>query len=204
MDAPPGPDRIKAAEKADQAFSAAVGLVDSMLDHMRLEAGTEVARIRPVPIGPVLLAAADAAAPAAAGGGLGIRVVPTSLIALADPMLLGRAIDNLIANAIRHSGGRRLLLGARRAMGEAGVAGIDIWVIDDGRGVIAAEQETIFEDYAQGSNAGRGGFGIGLASVRRLLTLMQGTAALDPAWKRGAAFRLWLPMAETASAAQAA
>lgn len=199
MDAPPGPGRVQAAEKADMAFAAAVGLVDSMIDHMRLEAGAEVARIRAVPLGPILLAAADASKPAAAAVGLCIRVVPTSLAVCADPALLGRAIDNLVGNAIRHSGGRRLLLGARRADD-----GIAIWVIDDGRGVIATEQEAIFEDYTQGSNAARGGFGIGLASVRRLLTLMHGTAGLDPAWTAGAAFRIWLPMAVIASNAVAA
>jgi signal transduction histidine kinase len=199
QDTPSGPAQVQATAKADQAFSAAIGLVDSMIDHMRLEAGAEVARIGGVPVGPILLAAAETSAPAAAEIGLAIRVVPSRLVAAADPALLRRAIDNLVANAIRHSGGKRLLLGARRAAG-----GIAIWAIDDGCGVAAADQDEVFEDYAQGSNAGRGGFGIGLASVRRLLALMHGTASLDPRWKKGAAFQLWLPVAETAEQAVAA
>lgn len=198
QDALSGDARKQAMEKAEQAFAAATGLVDAMIDHMRLEAGAEIARIRPVAVGPILLAAARTAAPVAAAAGLRIRVVPSRRMVAADPALLARAIDNLIANAIRHSSGRRLLLGARPA--ETGVA---IWAIDDGHGVHPADQAVMFEDFAQGANAGPGGFGIGLASVRRLLDLMGGQASFDPRWAGGAAFRLWLPLADMRQAAAA-
>jgi signal transduction histidine kinase len=125
--------------------------------------------------------------------------MPSALAVSADPALLARAIDNLVVNAIRHSGGQRLLLGARRA-GD----GVAIWVIDDGRGVAAGERDRLFEDYAQGAQAGPGGFGIGLASVRRLLALMAGEAGIEPRWTGGAAFRLWLPAARPQLATLAA
>jgi signal transduction histidine kinase len=199
LDAPPGPARANALAKADAAFGAATRLVDSMLDHLRLEAGAERARIEAVPVGLVLLAAAEAHEPAAAAAGLRIRARDGTLAVAADPALLARAIDNLVDNAIRHSGARRLLLAARREGG-----GVAIWVIDDGRGVAVDERDRLFDDYVQGALAGPGGFGIGLASVQRLLVLMAGAVTIDPRWTGGAAFRLWLPAATPARVAIAA
>jgi signal transduction histidine kinase len=43
-----------------------------------------------------------------------------------------------------------------------------------------------------------GGFGLGLATVRRIAELMGGSAGLDPGWKGGAAFYLQLPLAKAA------
>jgi signal transduction histidine kinase len=73
---------------------------------------------------------------------------------------------------------------------------VRLWVIDDGRGVAAQDQARLFDDYAQGSDHGdevRGGFGLGLASVRRIMALMGGRCGLDPRWRGGAAFFLELP-----------
>lgn len=199
LEAQPGHARTEALAKAEQAFSAAADLVDSMLDHLRLEADSGVARIAAVSIGPILLATAARHAPAAEDVGLRIRAVPSRLGVAADPELLARALDNLVANSIRHSGGRRLLLGARREG-----AGVAIWAIDDGRGVAPVDRARLFEAYVQGALAGPGGFGIGLSSARRQLELMHGHAVFDPNWTNGAAFRLWLPAAERQCAPLAA
>lgn len=190
LDAPPGDERARAIDNAERAFASAIAQLDSMLQHLRLEAGAEMVRIRTVPLGPILQAAADAHGPAAQTAGLRISVAPTRLMVVADPVLLARALDNLIVNAIRHSGARRLVLGARTS-GEA----VSIWAVDDGRGIPAADRGRLFQDYAQGSDAGPGGFGIGLASVRRLLRLMGGDAGFEPGWTGGAAFLLSLPKA---------
>jgi signal transduction histidine kinase len=110
-----------------------------------------------------------------------------------DPSLIDRALGNLIVNAVTHSHGRRILLAARRH----GPAAVRLWVIDDGVGVGRVDAKHIFEDYYQGSGEhgrARGGFGLGLASVRRLATLMDGVAGLDPRWRRGAAFFLEFPL----------
>ena len=196
LEAAPGPARSETFAKAEQAFADASSLVDSMLDHLRLEAGAEVARIVAVPINMMLVATADRHALAAEGAALRIRAVPGRLVVAADPVLLARALDNLIINAIRHSQARRLLIGARR---EAG--GVVIWVIDDGCGVAPGDRARLFEAYAQGALVGPGGFGIGLASVRRQLELMHGEATHEPRWTGGAAVRLWLPASVPAPAA---
>ncbi len=97
-----------------QSLTAARALVASMLEHLKLEGGV----IRPEPR---LLTAGElfervllTQGPAAAAAGFCVKTVGGRLPLHADPALLTRAIENLVANAIRHSGGRRILIGARQ------------------------------------------------------------------------------------------
>ena len=59
------------------------------------------------------------------------------------------------------------------------------------------DRATLFDDYSKGAgaNPAKGGFGLGLASVRRLAAAMSGRAGLDARWTRGAAFWIELPAA---------
>ena len=78
----------------------------------------------------------------------------------------------------------------------AGGPSVDISVRDHGIGIPADRLEGIFEDFAQGSDHGdeiRGGFGLGLASARRVAGLMDGTVGLERKWRAGSAFWLELP-----------
>ncbi|TRW17252.1 sensor histidine kinase [Glacieibacterium frigidum] len=188
--------RARAVTGARAAFASTQGLIRQMLDHLRLEAGAVRARPEPVALGPLIAEVAAEHEPAARAAGMRLIALPCRLVATADPALLRRAVGNLIANAVRHAAGERVLIGARACGGT-----VTLWVIDDGRGVSAADAGRLFEDYAQGSdNATRGGFGLGLASVRRSARLMGGDADLDPRWTGGAAFRLMLPRADTVEA----
>ena len=162
-----------------------------MLDFLRLEADAEVARLQPVALGPLLreLATDQANGP--------LRVTALGdIAALADPVMLRRAVGNLVANAVKHSGGKRLLLIARRRGAQALV-----WVVDDGRGVAPADRAALFEDFSQGAGAAPGGFGLGLASVRRLAAAMGGMTGLEPRCAAGAAFYIALPLAPVAEVA---
>jgi signal transduction histidine kinase len=72
---------------------------------------------------------------------------------------------------------------------------VRLWVIDDGVGVAEADAGRLFDDYVQGSDHGdeiRGGFGLGLASARRMAGLMQGAVGLERRWRGGSAF--WLEL----------
>ena len=94
------------------------------------------------------------------------------------------------------------MIGARRRAG----ADVEVWVIDDGEGVATADQGRLFDDFSQGSRAdssNKGGFGLGLSSVRRLVELMGGTVDLDRRWAGGAAFSVRLPAANGGARANA-
>lgn len=177
--------RVRAIAGARAAFASTSGLIGTMLDHLRLEAGAVRARPEPVALGPLIREIAAEHEPAARAAGMRLRVVPTRRIASADAALLRRSLGNLVANAVRHAGGEYVLIGVRRREGT-----LTIWVIDDGKGIAADDAERLFEDYEQGEAAGPGGFGLGLASVRRSLVLMDGAAGFEPRWTGGAAF--WL------------
>jgi signal transduction histidine kinase len=88
------------------------------------------------------------------------------LVVAADPVLLRRAFENLISNALRHSpAGGRVELRAQR-QGRL----LRIEIDDEGPGVPEADRERIFEPFFRGSGAREGeGNGLGLYIARSVL-----------------------------------
>ncbi|MFJ4906548.1 ATP-binding protein [Streptomyces sp. NPDC093249] len=75
------------------------GLVDDLLEISRLDAGTEEADLRPVPVGELVAESVERA-------GLDARVtVAGDPIAVTDPRRLDRVVTNLLVNASRHGTG---------------------------------------------------------------------------------------------------
>lgn len=187
----PGPQRETSVARLHWALDATDRSLTQILDHLRLDAGEVKADLRSFAIGPLLAHLADFNEPHGEITATVITAMPSRLHVFADPALVERALGNFIGNALRHAAADRILIGARR---HGNV--VRIWVIDDGAGTAAADRATLFDDYVQGSDHGktsRGGFGLGLAAVRRLAALMQGSAGVDPRWTRGSAFWLELP-----------
>lgn len=193
LDARDAAVRDQAASGARRALRSTQALIEAMLDHLRLEAGAIAPQPIDVALDDVIAAVALDHAPAAGSAGIAIATVDSRIVATADPRLLQRALGNLVANAVRHSGGTRVLIGARLIGGAA-----RLWVIDDGRGVAEADVERLFEDFVQGSDHGadnRGGFGLGLSSARHLAQLQGGALDLDRRWRGGSAFVISLQVA---------
>jgi signal transduction histidine kinase len=160
---------------------------------MRLEADAVRPNLRPVHLGSALSSISRQFEPEAAANGVTIKVAVSSKTVLVDGALLDRAISNLLANALIHAGARTILLGVKSVRRESA----RIYVIDDGVGVSPKDASVIFEDYTQGDithSKVRGGFGLGLASVRRIARLLGGGAGLNGQWKSGAAFFIELPL----------
>jgi signal transduction histidine kinase len=185
--------RAEAARKVGWAFDATEQILRQMLDHLRLEAGAVAPRLDGVAVGPLVSRLAELNEPAARLAGVDLRALPSRLFARGDPALIERALGNLVGNAIRHAKGRRVLVGARRRGGR-----VRLWVVDDGVGIAPADAARVFDDFVQGSDHGdevRGGFGLGLASARRMAGLMGGEIGRDTGWTHGSAFWLELPVA---------
>ncbi len=89
------------------------------------------------------------------------RVVPSDLVVHSDKRMLEEMIRNLLSNAIRYTDRGKILMGCRRA-GDS--VRIEIW--DTGIGIPGEQLPHIFEEYY--CDPDRGGFGLGLAIVRRL------------------------------------
>jgi len=88
-----------------------------------------------------------------------------------DPASLGRALDNLVANAIEHTPrGGAVTVSAGK---DAGSGCMILRVCDTGPGVAAAVEARLFEPFASGRT---GGIGLGLALVREIATAHDGDA----------------------------
>jgi signal transduction histidine kinase len=187
----------KAAEQAlalgplRQSLTAARALVAAMLEHLKLEGGVIQPRLQAVRTGDVFDRVLLSQRPSAAAACIQVRLAGVGHWVIADPALLTRAIENLVANAVRHAGADKILIGARRSNDA-----VELWVADNGHGIAADDRERIFSPFEQGGRVGaEGGFGLGLASTRNLVALMDGQCGLAPARGRGAAFFIRLPAA---------
>ena len=118
--------------------------------------------------------------------GLQWRVVPSGLVVHSDKRMLEQMIRNLLANAVRYTDQGRILLGCRRS-GEK----IRIEVCDTGIGIAGDQMPHIFEEYYR--DAERGGFGLGLAIVRRLGEILDHRVDVRSTPGKGTAFSIEVP-----------
>lgn len=109
-----------------------------------------------------------------------------------DPRQLMRAIDNLVANALKYTPpGGNVVLSVECLDDEVVVS-----CADDGLGIPAAEQQEVFEAYARASRAraeGIEGSGLGLPSARRTVEIHGGSLTLTSAPGDGATFTARFP-----------
>jgi PAS domain S-box-containing protein len=107
-----------------------------------------------------------------------------------DRLKLRMVLKNLLGNAVKFTDSGTIGLQVSEQRG-----GVQFEVIDTGIGIAATDRERIFEPFVQvdGSARGRGGAGLGLYIVRRLVDLLGGTIELDSEPGRGTAVRVWMP-----------
>ena len=109
-----------------------------------------------------------------------------------DAPALTRAVQNLIANAIRH-GGDGGVVRVRVARDDGGIA---ITVEDQGRGIAARDLPHLFEPFYRGRDAGSTrGSGLGLTIVQQIAEAHGGSVTVARRRERGAAFTLHLAAA---------
>jgi len=114
-----------------------------------------------------------------------------------DAASLARALQNLIANAIRHGAGGKWVA-IRAAVDDGGVA---ISVEDRGPGIAARDLPHLFEPFYRGRGSDRvRGSGLGLTIVKQIAIAHGGSVTVDRRRDGGAIFTLRLP-ARTAEVA---
>ncbi|MBZ5708822.1 sensor histidine kinase [Nannocystis pusilla] len=116
-----------------------------------------------------------------------------------DPVLLERAVANLVRNAVSVSQrGQRVLVARTVELAEdgRGEARIVVTIRDEGPGVPAAIREIVFDAFVTHAVPQSGrvlGVGLGLALAREIARAHGGDLTLDDGASAGATFRLWLP-----------
>lgn len=124
---------------------------------------------------------------------------------LADAVLMGKVLSNLLQNAARFSpqgGSVRVLLSNvnienEPGFGDAGLTGIEIAVVDQGIGIPEAELELVFDKFVQSSKTrtNAGGTGLGLAICRAIVAVHGGRIWASNNRGPGATLHVVLPLA---------
>lgn len=186
------PKVAKAADMMEQALMGLRGLLNSILDVSRIDAGIVVPQLESIDVGGLVhrLCAKYQDQCRTKELTLRCRRVP-GLHALADAALVERIMRNLIENAIRYTNRGGVVVSTRRHRDR-----LRIDVTDTGIGIAADKQVEIFEEFYQVNNPGRDrgqGLGLGLAIVARLARLLGGEVQVASRIGRGSRFSLLLP-----------
>jgi len=191
------PDRIaRSREIIERQIQHMTRLIDDLLDVSRITRGKIELREQSVVLGAVVERAVETARPLIDERGhrltLDLPVQPVTFIA--DPARLEQVLANLLNNAAKYTDvGGHIRVTARTERAE-----IVITVKDDGLGLTPEVCDTVFDLFMQGPQArtrARGGLGIGLTLVRRLVQMHGGSVhARSDGPGRGAEFVVRLPL----------
>jgi len=108
----------------------------------------------------------------------------------ADPMLFGRAVSNLVENALRHTPAG----GTIKISVKAGATDSQISVEDSGCGIAAEHLPRVFDRfYRADSSRSSQGSGLGLALVKSIMELHGGSAVVESEVGRGTTITLTFP-----------
>lgn len=136
-------------------------LVNGLLDVTRHHAGALELRVQPCSLLD-LLAESVAGASSSLGERDVVLEVPEDLPpVLADPVLFGQVVVNLLDNAHRHAPpGTPVTVSA-----EPGDATVVVAVADKGPGVAPEDREAVFDGFVRSSRGGRAGLGLWICKV---------------------------------------
>lgn len=177
------------APKIVESTKAVNQLFDSLFDLARLDSGKIRLNIETVNVAKLLRDLELQYRPVCEAKGLQFRLRVARGTAVSDPILLQRAIGNLVSNAIKYTRSGGVLLAARR--GRDGLR-IEIW--DTGIGIAPEYQREIFREfYKVPAHAGtEDGFGLGLYIVGRLTHILGHPLEMRSRPGRGSMFRVLL------------
>ncbi len=198
---PMDPGQQALVSRIQDSVTALEGLLNSLLDVSKLEAGLVVPHQSEFSVAPMMDRLAAEFEPLCAAAGLSLKVVPCKAVVRSDPALLERILRNLLNNAVRYTKTGRVLFGCRR-VGRS--VAFQVW--DTGIGIPQAEIRNIFREFHQVGNPERDrrqGLGLGLAIVERLSQLLDHPVAVRSQEGLGSLFSVQVPVATRAPAALA-
>ena len=178
-----------------QGGSHLLGVIDDILDLDRIGAGKAELQVELLPLRPLLEAVVEGLEPRAAASGVRVHLsIVGAPEVQSDANRLSQIITNLLSNAIQFTPDGGQVMVAAQALEQS----VEIAVTDTGVGIPLAEQERIFDPFAQVDSRlsrSHSGTGIGLSLSRRLATLLGGELTVSSVVGSGSTFRLTLPIA---------
>jgi PAS domain S-box-containing protein len=176
-------------------------LINGVLDLAKVASGHVVMKPEKLSLHAVVTDAVERVRPLSDGKRLRLTIASEpELLVWADHLRLHQVVLNLLSNAIKFTAeGGAVVVETRRA-GRMSV----ISVRDTGLGIPADHLDSIFGEFIQvetGLARHGEGTGLGLALSRRLVTLMNGTIAVESELGVGSVFTVSLPMRPPRAAA---
>jgi signal transduction histidine kinase len=171
-------------------------IIENILDFSKMDAGLKQYRFSRVDAGPFTAEIAERFREAVSPKGWALEAaLPAGLPVLwIDPEALGRALFNLLDNAVKYSGeSRRVELEAASDDREF------CWkVTDHGLGILEGDRSRIFDRFYRGSHESGPeikGSGIGLAIAKHIVESHGGTISVDSEVGQGSTFTIAIPLA---------
>ena len=193
--AAPGPagDTTRMGTEQIQRYTARMRrLIDDLTDVTRIDAGKLSVRPSPGNLAPLISEAVIALRGAATAKEL-ILDLPhcdEPIPAMFDGDRILQVLNNLIANAIKFTpAGGRIRVECEHSNDMAKIS-----VTDNGPGIPSELLETVFERFAQGSDPGRRGLGLGLYISRNLIEAQRGKIWVESAPGKGTTVSFTLPL----------
>jgi signal transduction histidine kinase len=193
--APVSSEVRRVAERIERSARKLFSMIDALLSFTRMsgERDGDSRTSLPAVIDDVLAAFGERAAQL--GAHIDVRV-ETHAEVRCEAEIAASMLQNLLENALKYGldGSPDRVVEVRAF--DVGTCTV-VEVEDHGPGVPARLVDRVFEPLVQG-DGGRGGVGLGLATVRRLVEARGGSVELRPGRRGGALFRVTLPRVEEA------
>lgn len=207
----PGPGidealRGRALQMIDRQVRHMTRLIDDLLDLSRVSRGKILLHMGRVELGELVRTTTGDYQLAAQGAGIRLELgIPEAPIWIrADAIRVSQSLANVLGNALKFTArGTRILVEVNV---EREAREVLIRVTDEGMGMTPELIARLFQPFEQGEHSPeRGGLGLGLALVKRLMELHGGRVeAASEGPGKGSVFVLHLPLTEVAADAEAA
>lgn len=183
----------KLLEAIGRSLDTMSSMLSSLLDVNRLESGNLRPTKSDFAINEIFDSVANDFRRSVEEKTLKLRVIRCRLMVHSDKRMLEEMIRNLLSNSVRYTDHGKLLLGCRRTGDK-----IRIEMRDSGIGIAGDQLPHIFDEYYQGVEAAqRGGFGLGLAIVRRLGEVLDHGIDVRSAPGKGTCVSIEVPLGQT-------
>ena len=171
-----------------------LGLIDSLLDLAKIEAGKMEFKLEAVEIDALVQEAAATVEPMLNGNAVRIvHDIPPDITPLhIDREKLRQIILNLLDNAVKFTDRGEIRVSACQHNGD-----IRLVVADTGIGIESADIDRIFEEFDRGRLTSDGkyrGTGLGLAIVKKLVDVLGGSIAVESEAGKGSTFIVTFPL----------
>lgn len=181
------------AEGIGENAERILGMLEEFLTISRLESGKFVTNLAPEDIPGVVSSVYKQFLPIAQKKNIRLEteVADDMGISCIDRRYLGRAVSNLVQNALKFTGeGGEVKIKAARTDGFFVIS-----VSDTGSGIPAGELGRIFEKYYRSPNASSvKGSGLGLAIVKTITEAHGGRVEVESEEGKGSTFRIFIPV----------